>query len=148
MLIISSDKDLMQLVSDKVLFYDFESGQKGRPGYRPERKIDRQGVIDYFGVPPEKVIDVQALVGDTSDNVPGVPGIGLKTASALIIEYGDLETLLARAERDQAAQAARAAHRLRRAGADVEAAGDARRSCRRSRRRSRRPGWASSTRGN
>lgn len=97
-LIISSDKDLMQLVSDKVLFYDFESGQKGRPGYRPERKIDRQGVIDYFGVPPEKVIDVQALVGDTSDNVPGVPGIGVKTASALIIEYGDLETLLARAE--------------------------------------------------
>jgi DNA polymerase-1 len=96
-LIISSDKDLMQLVSDKVQFYDFESGQKGRPGYRPERRIDRQGVIDYFGVPPEKVVDVQALVGDTSDNVPGVPGIGLKTASALISEYGDLETLLARA---------------------------------------------------
>ena len=97
-LIISSDKDLMQLVSDKVQFYDFESGQKGRPGYRPERRIDRQGVIEYFGVPPEKVIDVQALVGDTSDNVPGVPGIGVKTASALITEYGDLETLLARAE--------------------------------------------------
>ena len=97
-LIISSDKDLMQLVGDRVLFYDFESGQKGRPGYRPERKIDRQGVIDYFGVPPEKVIDVQALVGDTSDNVPGVPGIGIKTASQLISEYGDLDTLLARAE--------------------------------------------------
>ena len=96
-LLISSDKDLMQLVSDKVLFYDFESGAKGRPGYRPERKIDREGVIEYFGVPPEKVIDVQALVGDTSDNVPGVPGIGVKTASALITEYGDLETLLARA---------------------------------------------------
>jgi DNA polymerase-1 len=96
-LIISSDKDLMQLVDDHVQFYDFESGQKGRPGYRPERRIDRQGVIDYFGVPPEQVIDVQALVGDTSDNVPGVPGIGLKTASALISEYGDLETLLARA---------------------------------------------------
>jgi DNA polymerase-1 len=96
-LLISSDKDLMQLVSDRVLFYDFESGAKGRPGYRPERKIDRQGVIDYFGVPPEKVIDVQALVGDTSDNVPGVPGIGIKTASALVTEYGDLETLLARA---------------------------------------------------
>jgi DNA polymerase I len=97
-LIISSDKDLMQLVSPTVSFYDFESGQKGRPGYRPERKIDRQGVIEYFGVPPEKVIDVQALVGDTSDNVPGVPGIGIKTASQLIGEYGDLETLLARAE--------------------------------------------------
>ena len=96
-LIISSDKDMMQLVSDKVQFYDFESGTKGRPGYRPERRIDRQGVIDYFGVPPEKVIDVQSLVGDTSDNVPGVPGIGIKTASALIGEYGDLDTLLARA---------------------------------------------------
>ena len=96
-LIISSDKDLMQLVSDTVQFYDFESGTKGRPGYRPERRIDRQGVIDYFGVPPEKVIDVQSLVGDTSDNVPGVPGIGIKTASQLIAEYGDLDTLLARA---------------------------------------------------
>jgi DNA polymerase-1 len=96
-LIITSDKDLMQLVGDNVLFYDFESGAKGKPGYRPERKIDRAGVIDYFGVPPEKVIDVQALVGDTSDNVPGVPGIGIKTASQLITEYGDLDTLLARA---------------------------------------------------
>ena len=97
-LIISSDKDLMQLVGDHVEFYDFESGTRGRPGYRPERRIDRQGVIDYFGVPPEKVIDVQSLVGDTSDNVPGVPGIGIKTASALIGEYGDLDTLLANAE--------------------------------------------------
>jgi DNA polymerase-1 len=96
-LIISSDKDLMQLVSDKVLFYDFESGAKGKPGYRPERKLDIAGVIDYFGVPPEKVTDVQALVGDTSDNVPGVPGIGIKTASQLIAEYGDLENLLANA---------------------------------------------------
>ena len=68
------------------------------PATGPNGEIDRQGVIDYFGVPPEKVIDVQALVGDTSDNVPGVPGIGVKTASALIGEYGDLETLLARAE--------------------------------------------------
>ena len=88
----------MQLVTDRILFYDFESGIKGRSGHRPERKLDIDGVIDYFGVPPEKVIDVQALVGDTSDNVPGVPGIGIKTASALIKEYGDLETLLARAE--------------------------------------------------
>jgi len=53
--------------------------------------------MEYFGVPPAKVIDVQALVGDTSDNVPGVPGIGVKTASALIQEYGDLDTLLAKA---------------------------------------------------
>jgi DNA polymerase-1 len=96
-LIISSDKDLMQLVGPKVGFYDFESGAKGKPGYRPERRIDEAGVIEYFGVPPAKVIDVQALVGDTSDNVPGVPGIGIKTAAALIQEYGDLDTLLARA---------------------------------------------------
>jgi DNA polymerase-1 len=96
-LIVSADKDLMQLVDDKVQFYDFESGAKGKAGYRPERRIDRAGVIDYFGVPPEKVVDVQALVGDTSDNVPGVPGIGIKTASQLIGEYGDLDTLLANA---------------------------------------------------
>jgi len=97
-LIISADKDLMQLVTPEVQFYDFESGSRGRPGYRPERKIDIDGVIEYFGVPPEKVIDVQALVGDPSDNVPGVPGIGKKTAAQLIGEYGDLETLLAEAE--------------------------------------------------
>jgi DNA polymerase-1 len=95
-LIISSDKDLMQIVTPTVNFYDFESGTKGRPGYRPERKIDIQGVIDYFGVPPERVTDVQALVGDTSDNVPGVPGIGIKTASALLAEFGTLDELLAR----------------------------------------------------
>ncbi|MGD9738078.1 MAG: DNA polymerase I [Bauldia sp.] len=95
-LIISADKDLMQLVSDHVLFYDFESGARGRPGYRPERKIDRDGVIEYFGMPPDKVVDIQALVGDPSDNVPGVPGIGLKTAAQLISEYGSLEALLDR----------------------------------------------------
>ena len=96
-LIISSDKDLMQIVTPNVNFYDFESGRKGSPGYRPERKIDIQGVIDYFGVPPERVTDVQALVGDTSDNVPGVPGIGIKTASQLMAEFGTLDELLARA---------------------------------------------------
>jgi DNA polymerase I len=95
-LIISSDKDLMQIVTPNVNFYDFESGRKGSPGYRPERKIDIQGVIDYFGVPPERVTDVQALVGDTSDNVPGVPGIGIKTASQLLADFGTLDELLAR----------------------------------------------------
>ncbi|MCC7347591.1 MAG: DNA polymerase I [Variibacter sp.] len=96
-LIVSSDKDLMQMVRPGVTFYDFESGIKGKPGYRPERRLDREGVIEKFGVPPEKVTDVQALVGDPTDNVPGVPGIGVKTAAALITEYGDLETLRARA---------------------------------------------------
>jgi len=96
-LLISADKDLLQIVTDKVQFYDFESGSRGKPGYRPERRIDIEGVIDYFGVPPDKVTDVQSLIGDPSDNVPGVPGIGKKTAAQLIEEYGDLETLLARA---------------------------------------------------
>jgi DNA polymerase-1 len=97
-LIISSDKDLMQLVGPLVCFYDFESGSKGKPGYRPERNLDEAAVTEKWeGIPPEKIGDVLALMGDTSDNVPGVPGIGLKTAAQLIKEYGDLETLLARA---------------------------------------------------
>lgn len=97
-LIISSDKDLMQLVGPKVAFYDFESGSKGKPGYRPERNLDEAAVTEKWeGIPPEKIGDVLALMGDSSDNVPGVPGIGLKTAAQLIKEYGDLETLLERA---------------------------------------------------
>ncbi len=85
--IISSDKDLMQLVSDRVTLFDTMKN----------KRIARAEVIEKFGVPPEKVIDVQALAGDSVDNVPGVPGIGVKTAAQLIEEYGDLETLLARA---------------------------------------------------
>ncbi|HPE32322.1 MAG TPA: 5'-3' exonuclease H3TH domain-containing protein, partial [Parvularculaceae bacterium] len=86
--IISSDKDLMQLVSDRVSLFDTMKN----------KKIGRDEVVEKFGVPPEKVIDVQALAGDSTDNVPGVPGIGVKTAAQLIEEYGDLETLLNRAE--------------------------------------------------
>jgi DNA polymerase I len=85
--IVASDKDLMQLVSDRVVMYDTMR----------DRKIGRTEVIEKFGVPPEKVIDVQALIGDSTDNVPGVPGIGVKTAAQLISEYGDLDTLLKRA---------------------------------------------------
>jgi DNA polymerase-1 len=85
--IVSSDKDLMQLVNDGVVMYDTMK----------DRRIGRAEVIEKFGVPPEKVIEVQALIGDSTDNVPGVPGIGVKTAAQLIGEYGDLETLLARA---------------------------------------------------
>src|SRR5258705_89818 len=62
-----------------------------------DKKIGIPEVIEKFGVPPDKVIEVQALIGDSTDNVPGVPGIGVKTAAQLIGEYGDLETLLARA---------------------------------------------------
>jgi DNA polymerase-1 len=85
--IVSSDKDLMQLVTDCVILYDTMK----------DRKIGIAEVIEKFGVPPEKVIEVQALIGDSTDNVPGVPGIGVKTAAQLIGEYGDLETLLKRA---------------------------------------------------
>jgi DNA polymerase-1 len=85
--IVSSDKDLMQLVNDCVVMFDTMK----------DKKIGRAEVIEKFGVPPDKVIEVQALIGDSTDNVPGVPGIGVKTAAQLIGEYGDLETLLARA---------------------------------------------------
>jgi DNA polymerase I len=85
--IVSSDKDLMQLVNDGVIMFDTMK----------DKKIGRAEVIEKFGVPPEKVIEVQALIGDSTDNVPGVPGIGVKTAAQLIAEYGDLETLLKRA---------------------------------------------------
>ena len=85
--IVSSDKDLMQLVNDRVDMLDTMK----------LKTIAREQVIEKFGVPPEKVVDVQALAGDSTDNVPGVPGIGIKTAAQLIEEYGDLETLLARA---------------------------------------------------
>ena len=85
--IVSADKDLMQLVRDGVYLFD---PMKNLP-------LDRDAVIAKFGVPPERVVDVQALAGDSTDNVPGVPGIGLKTAAQLILEYGDLASLLARA---------------------------------------------------
>src|SRR6185437_11609919 len=62
-----------------------------------DRRLGIPEVIEKFGVPPEKVVEVQALAGDSTDNVPGVPGIGIKTAAQLIVEYGDLETLLLRA---------------------------------------------------
>jgi DNA polymerase-1 len=85
--IVSSDKDLMQLVGPQVSMLDTMKSLK----------IGIDQVIEKFGVPPEKVVDVQALCGDSVDNVPGAPGIGVKTASALITEYGDLDTLLSRA---------------------------------------------------
>jgi DNA polymerase I len=86
-LIVSSDKDLMQLVGSGVLMLD---PMKDRP-------IGEAEVREKFGVGPDRVVDVQALAGDSSDNVPGVPGIGVKTAADLIATYGDLDTLLARA---------------------------------------------------
>ena len=85
--IVSSDKDLMQLVRPGVRMYDTMKN----------KVIGEDEVMERFGVPPAKVIEVQALIGDSTDNVPGVPGIGVKTAALLINEYGDLDTLLARA---------------------------------------------------
>ena len=96
-LIVSADKDLMQLVDPCVSMYDPASGQAGVAGSREERRFGPAEVVEYFGVGADKVVDVQALAGDSTDNVPGAPGIGLKTAAQLITEYGDLETLLARA---------------------------------------------------
>ncbi|WP_342162596.1 DNA polymerase I [Methylobacterium sp. SD21] len=97
-IIVSSDKDLMQLVGPLVRFYDFESGSKGKPGYRPERNLDVDAIIaKWEGLSPNQIGDALALIGDTSDNVPGVPGIGLKTAAALIKEFGSLDALLERA---------------------------------------------------
>ena len=86
--IISSDKDLMQLVGGGVEMFDAMKNTR----------IGVEGVEAKFGVGPDRVIDIQALAGDSVDNVPGAPGIGVKTAALLINEYGDLETLLARAE--------------------------------------------------
>ncbi|HEV2575356.1 MAG TPA: DNA polymerase I [Beijerinckiaceae bacterium] len=96
-LIVSADKDLMQLIQPGVSMYDPASGIAGNAGAREERRIGEAEVQDYFGVPANKVIDVQALAGDSTDNVPGAPGIGIKTAAQLITEYGDLDALLARA---------------------------------------------------
>ena len=85
--IISSDKDLMQLIRPGIKMLDTMKN----------KRIGPDEVMEKFGVPPEKVVDVQSLAGDATDNVPGVPGIGIKTAAELINEYGDLDTLLSRA---------------------------------------------------
>lgn len=85
--VVSSDKDLTQLIREGVRVYDPMKG----------RYVDENDVMEKFGVTPDRVTDVQALCGDATDNVPGVPGIGVKTAAQLINEYGDLETLLQRA---------------------------------------------------
>ena len=112
--IISSDKDLMQLVGGGVEMLDAMKN----------RRIDAEGVREKFGVGPERVVDVQALAGDSVDNVPGAPGIGVKTAALLIEEYGDLDTLLARRRAEnQAAQTGANPDRPRRPDRALPAAG-------------------------
>ncbi len=90
-LIVSADKDLMQLIEPGVAMFDPASGD------REERRIGPDEVFAYFGAGADKVVDIQALAGNSTDNVPGARGIGVKTAAQLIGEYGDLESLLARA---------------------------------------------------
>jgi DNA polymerase-1 len=117
--IVSSDKDLMQLIRPGVEMLD---PIKQKPIREPE-------VLEKFGVTPDKVVEVQALAGDSTDNVPGVPGIGIKTAAQLINEYGDLETLLANAGKikqpkrrealEQNAEKARISRRLVQLDADA-----------------------------
>ena len=87
--IVSSDKDLMQLYKKNIRIYD----------PMKNKFISNDDVNNKFGVNPDKVIDVQALAGDSSDNVPGVPGIGVKTAAELINQYGNLENLLKNADK-------------------------------------------------
>src|SRR5262245_46569602 len=84
--IISSDKDLMQLVTPNISMYDSMK----------DKQIGIPDVVEKWGVAPEKMIDLQALTGDSTDNVPGIPGIGPKTAAQLLEEFGDLDSLLAR----------------------------------------------------
>lgn len=86
--IVSSDKDLMQLVGGNVIMHDSMK----------EKEIHVQDVIEKFGVPPEKVVDIQSLCGDSSDNIPGITGVGPKTATKLIVEHGSLEKVLAAAD--------------------------------------------------
>ncbi len=117
--IVASDKDLMQLIEPGVVMLDTMK----------DKRIGEPEVFEKFGVTPDKVVDVQALAGDPVDNVPGVPGIGIKTAASLVNEYGDLESLLARAteikqpKRRQSlidhAEAARISLRLVRLARDV-----------------------------
>ncbi|MGD1038483.1 MAG: DNA polymerase I, partial [Roseiarcus sp.] len=90
-LIVSADKDLMQLIEPGVAMFDPASGD------REERRIGPDEVVAYFGAGADKVVDIQALAGDSTDNVPGARGVGVKTAAQLIGEYGDLDTLLAHA---------------------------------------------------
>jgi DNA polymerase-1 len=85
--IVSSDKDLMQLIGPSVVMWD----------PMKDRRLAEEAVMEKFGVTPDKMIDLQALIGDSVDNVPGAPGIGPKTAAQLLDEYGDLDTLLERA---------------------------------------------------
>lgn len=93
-LVVSSDKDFAQIVSDRITMLLPPPTANPKLGWR---RLDVAGVREKFGVPPEQIADYLAIVGDTSDNIPGVPGVGPKTASKWLQEFGSLEALLARA---------------------------------------------------
>ena len=115
----SSDKDLMQLIRPGVIMMD---PLKQKP-------IGPAEVMEKFGVTPDKVIEVQSLIGDSTDNVPGVPGIGPKGAAQLIAEFGDLEVGAGRRAVDEALETPRRADRARRQGTDFPRTGDLARRC-------------------
>src|SRR5690606_39906286 len=94
-LIVTGDRDLLQMVNDRVQV------MITRRGIRDMQRMDVQGVIDALGVPPARVADLKGLMGDTSDNIPGVPRIGPKTAVKLLQEYGTLENVLANARSEE-----------------------------------------------
>ena len=100
--IVSGDKDFHQLVDDHTALLN---PGRGGPAGVEQVWVTPDNAEERFGVPPERVTDFLALLGDASDNVPGVPGVGKKTAPALIREFGDLESILARAEEITAARA-------------------------------------------
>ena len=133
MTIVSSDKDLMQLIRPGVEMLD---PIKQKP-------IGPVEVMEKFGVTPDKMIEVQALIGDATDNVPGVPGIGPKGAAQLINEFGDVEAVLAAAPGDETLQAPGHADRACREGAHLAASWSCCAWTRRCRCRSRH--WASAT---
>ena len=91
--IVSGDKDMLQLVGDHVKLYNLL-----KPGQSQPELVGREETIEKFGVPPEHVVDVLGLMGDSSDNVPGVPGVGPKRATALVQEYGSIDKVLAAAD--------------------------------------------------
>ncbi len=117
--IVSSDKDLMQLIRPGIRMFD----------PMKNKSIGPAEVEEKFGVPPDKVVEVQALAGDSTDNVPGVPGIGVKTAAELIKTYGDVDTLLKRAGEIKQPKRRESSAAERGAGAHQPRAGEAEGRC-------------------
>ena len=118
-MVVSGDRDVYQLVDDGVRVMTTSRGVTDTKIY------DRDGVIERYGVPPELVPDFIGLKGDTSDNIPGVPGIGDKTAAQLLQQFGSLEEVLGQRRRDLGRQAQAEPDRARRRRPRLEAAGDA-----------------------